>query len=163
MTDNNTNAGDNGRGADPIARANSALAVAFLRKGQRHAITFVHPFDYTRLRMTLHGVTNPKEAIVVDLDRDRESVGGWEKRALAPNDVSASTTRLIAFWGASARHRACAQRAPCPFTSVPNVVKMCAAAQNASAFLRLGRRRTTPMIAIGCRVRVAALRGYTTS
>ncbi|QBZ81233.1 hypothetical protein pclt_cds_641 [Pandoravirus celtis] len=81
MTDDNNNT-VGGSGDEPTAQADTILAIAFLRRGERHALAFVHSFDSTRFHMTLHGTAEPKEAIVIHLDRDRKAAERWESAPL---------------------------------------------------------------------------------
>nr|UDO47377.1 hypothetical protein [Pandoravirus massiliensis] len=117
MTDSNTSAGGDGCSAESVAQTDSVLAVAFLRKGQRHVIGFLHSFDYTRFHMVLHGTADTKDTTIIHLDRDRNAQERWESAPLPQCCVCLDN--------AADRFLGCACTAPCVCTACAVPIRKC--------------------------------------
>lgn len=91
--------------------------IAFLRKGQRHVLGFVHSFDSTEFHITLYGATQPFDAIVIHLDRDCDAKERWE---------SAPVPRCcVCIDRAADRFLGCACTAPCVCNDCAAVIRKC--------------------------------------
>nr|UDO47378.1 ubiquitin domain-containing protein [Pandoravirus massiliensis] len=103
--------------AHATTQEGNALPIAFVRKGQRHALAFVNSFDSTEFHMTVYGAARPLDAIVIHLNRDRDAQERWESAPLPQCCICIDRT--------ADRFLGCACTAPCVCTECSAVIRKC--------------------------------------